>query len=192
MKKIDDLSIGVAGEHLVCADLITQGYTAFLSDQGLPYDVVADIDGKLTKIQVKTTRQCKEVPQRKEHTPAYLFHIKRCGKGGRKTRTASDVDMFALVALDTKQVGYVRSSLIVSTLIVRSDIHRGKYRNEVEKARKDGVIDLSNAGISNIEISKIVGMDLSTVGKILTSKTTDRAAGVYFNDMTLEVCLEST
>ncbi len=31
-----ELQIGKAGEHLVCCDLIQQGYNAFLADQGLP------------------------------------------------------------------------------------------------------------------------------------------------------------
>lgn len=35
-----ELQLGKAGEHLVCFDLINQGYNAFLADQGLPYDVV--------------------------------------------------------------------------------------------------------------------------------------------------------
>ena len=106
-KKINDLQIGVAGEHLVCADLIMRGYNAYLSDQGLPYDVVADIEGKLYKIQVKTTRKERPIPQRKKHTPAYLFHIKRCGKHGAKEYQLKDFDIMALVALDIKAVAYI-------------------------------------------------------------------------------------
>jgi hypothetical protein len=34
--------MGKAAEHLVCADLLMKGYNAFLSAQGLPYDVVID------------------------------------------------------------------------------------------------------------------------------------------------------
>lgn len=37
-----ELQIGKAGEHLVCCDLLTHGFNAFLSDQGLPFDVVTD------------------------------------------------------------------------------------------------------------------------------------------------------
>jgi len=37
---IDDMQVGKAGEYLVCADLISKGYVAYLSEQGLPYDVV--------------------------------------------------------------------------------------------------------------------------------------------------------
>jgi hypothetical protein len=37
-----ELEMGKAAEHLVCADLLMKGYNAFLSAQGLPYDVVID------------------------------------------------------------------------------------------------------------------------------------------------------
>lgn len=112
----NDLQIGVAGEHLVCADLITKGYNAYLSDQGLPYDVVADIDGKLYKIQVKTTSKYRAIPQRKNYTPAYLFWIKRCGKGGKKVYKEKDYDFMALVALDKKIVGYLPFDNIKGTM----------------------------------------------------------------------------
>jgi len=37
-----ELQIGKAGEHLVCTDLILKGYNAFLSDQGVPFDVLVE------------------------------------------------------------------------------------------------------------------------------------------------------
>ena len=104
--KLTDIQIGKIGAHLVCADLLLKGYDAFLSDEGLPYDIIADING-IKKIQVKTTRMIRQVPQRKKHTEAYLFHIKRCGKGGMKAYTKYDFDIMALVALDKKLIGYV-------------------------------------------------------------------------------------
>jgi len=107
MNTQNDLQTGIAGEHLVCADLIIKGYNAYLSDQGLPYDVVADIKGQLYKIQVKTTSKYRAVPQRKKYTPAYLFWIKRCGKGGKKVYKEKDYDFMALVALDKKIIGYL-------------------------------------------------------------------------------------
>jgi hypothetical protein len=39
------LELGKAAEHLVVADLLLQRYRAFLSDQGLPYDAIVDLDG---------------------------------------------------------------------------------------------------------------------------------------------------
>ena len=55
----DDLELGKAAEHLVCADLIMQGYRAFLSDQGLPYDILVDVQGVFVRVQVKATRKPK-------------------------------------------------------------------------------------------------------------------------------------
>ena len=121
----NDLQIGVAGEHLVCADLIIRGHNAYLSDQGLPYDVVADIGGKLYKIQVKTTSKYRAVPQRKNHTPAYLFWIKRKGKGGNKVYSEKDYDFMALVALDKKIIGYVQFNNIKGTMHLNEE----KLRN---------------------------------------------------------------
>jgi len=47
MRDSKELQIGKAGEYLVCADLILKGFIAYPSEQGLPYDVFLDIDGKL-------------------------------------------------------------------------------------------------------------------------------------------------
>ena len=76
MEKINDLQIGKAGEYLVCVDLILQGHISFLSEQGLPYDVIFDYKGRLLKVQVKTTRSSKDIPQRKLQVKGYIFNIK--------------------------------------------------------------------------------------------------------------------
>jgi len=113
--EINDLQIGKAGEYLVCADLIMKGYVAFPSEQGLSFDVVLVAD-KLYKIQVKTTRQPQPVPQRKNRTDKYLFHVRRCGKGGRQSYQVGDVDIFALVALDTKTIAYIKAEQVKQTM----------------------------------------------------------------------------
>ena len=53
---VTDLAAGTAAEHLVCADLLLQGYVAYLTDQNAAYDIVADKDGHLIRVQVKATR----------------------------------------------------------------------------------------------------------------------------------------
>jgi hypothetical protein len=107
---VTDLALGVAGEHLVCADLLLKGYNAFLTDQNCPYDVAVEVNGSLIRVQVKTTRTVRPIPQRKAHTPAYLFHIRRCGKGGRRSYDESDLDVMALVALDVREIAYLKLS----------------------------------------------------------------------------------
>jgi len=104
---VTDLQIGDAGEHLVCADLILKGYDTFQSAQGLPFDVVVMVNNKPIRVQVKTTRKERLVPQRSKRTPAYLFHTRRCGKGGRRAYNETDFDVLALVALDIQKVGYL-------------------------------------------------------------------------------------
>lgn len=106
--EVSDLAAGVAGEHMVCADLLLRGYNAFLTDQNCPYDVAMEVGGRLIRIQVKTTRKERAIPQRKSHTPAYLFHIRRCGKGGRRSYDERDFDAMALVALDIRKVAYIK------------------------------------------------------------------------------------
>lgn len=104
---ITDLQAGKAGEYLVCADLILKGYIAFPSEQGLPFDVVLATSKRLYKIQVKTTRKPQLVPQRVNRSDKYIFHVRRCGNGGRRSYESGDVDIFALVALDSREIAYI-------------------------------------------------------------------------------------
>lgn len=36
---VTDLAVGLAAEHLVCAELLMLGHRAFLANQNCPYDV---------------------------------------------------------------------------------------------------------------------------------------------------------
>jgi len=103
----DDLEVGKAAEHLVCADLIMSGYRAFLSDQGLPYDILVDVDGALLRVQVKSTRKPKNHDPRTRATPGYFFHLRRSGKGGRRRYPENAFDLYALVALDRQAIAYL-------------------------------------------------------------------------------------
>ena len=74
---IPDLEIGKAAEHLVVADLILSGYRAYLTEQGLPYDVVIDYEGRLYRVQVKATRYAKRMPARGAVGMGYLYNVRR-------------------------------------------------------------------------------------------------------------------
>jgi hypothetical protein len=117
---ITDLAAGAAGEHFVCADLLLQGYRAFLSDQNCPYDVAVDIGGKLIRIQVKSTRKAKPLPQRAGHFPAYMWHVRRAGKAGSRGYQNGEFDMLALVALDARRVAYLPPSNHAQTIHIRT------------------------------------------------------------------------
>ena len=101
------LEVGKAAEHLVCADLILSGHRAFLTDQGLPYDVIFDHCGKLLRVQVKSTTRPKPVPKRPSSGDTYSFNIRRAGKGGRRKIGAGVFDLIALVALDVRIIAYI-------------------------------------------------------------------------------------
>lgn len=124
------MQIGKAGEYLVCSELIMMGYIAYPSEQGLPYDVVMDYNGRLLKLQVKTTRGLRNVLQRKNPTKAYQFNIKRCGKNNKQLHKNESVDFFALVALDTKQIGFILNKDVRQTMAFRPDILKGTYKDE--------------------------------------------------------------
>ena len=109
----NELQIGKAGEHLVCFDLIRQGYNAFLSDQGLPYDVIVDVGGFPKRIQVKTTQ--KTISYEKA-IGVYRFGLCR-GRGnrGRFALANGSVDGFAFVALDIMKIAYLTVDEVTST-----------------------------------------------------------------------------
>jgi hypothetical protein len=105
-----ELQIGKAAEHLACADVMIQGFNAFLSDQGLPYDMLVDIDGTLLRVQVKGTLGPYTLPRGDGRgRDAYRFGLRR-GIGSKGRISPRSIDVFAFVALDTRRVAYVRTS----------------------------------------------------------------------------------
>jgi len=45
--------------NICCTDLILKGYNAFLSDQGVPFDVLVEKDNTIYRVQVKSTLEPK-------------------------------------------------------------------------------------------------------------------------------------
>ena len=132
------LQVGKAGEYLVCADLILKGFIAFPSEQGLPYDILLDTGEKLLKVQVKTTEKARLVQQRSKPIPAYIFSIKRAGANGKTRYEENEIDLFALVCLDTMQIGYLTNKEMPTTINIRVDALRGSYYDE--KGIKDSLL----------------------------------------------------
>lgn len=122
------LEIGRASEHLVVADLITQGFRAFLTDQGLPYDVIVDVNGLLRRVQVKAAcfardANCKGRSKR----ICYNWFVRRQGKGGRKRLSDSTCDIIALVALDVRRVAYVPVFACSTTVSLSLEPEPGQF-----------------------------------------------------------------
>lgn len=117
-----ELQIGKAGEHLVCFDLILQGYNAFLADQGLPFDVLVEKDGKLKTIQVRSSGKIITYKHAKD---IYRFGTRR-GKGRKIKDHAAEieVDYYAFVALDIKQIAYIP--------IIEMSSRNGKVKQTVD------------------------------------------------------------
>lgn len=118
---VTDLAAGTAAEHLVCADLLLAGWRAFLADQNCAYDVAVDVGGRLVRVQVKSTRTQRSIPQRAEHIPAYMWHVRRAGKAGKRTYEANAFDLLALVALDIRRIAYLPPSEHKQTIHIRPD-----------------------------------------------------------------------
>ena len=116
---MNDLAAGLAGEHLVCAELLMAGYRAFLAEQICPYDVAVEYNSKLIRIQVKSTRCPRCIPQRKTHNAAYLWHVRRAGKKGKRVYAENEFDLLALVALDIKRIAYMLPSENKNTVHIR-------------------------------------------------------------------------
>jgi len=125
------LEIGKAAEHLVCADLILHGFRCYLSDQGLPYDVVVDLDGNLIRIQVKATCFPRDVnSQGRAERIAYSFPVRRRGKSQKGRLSTKECDIVALVALDIQAIAYLPIASVGTTCQLMCPGHefRGQYR----------------------------------------------------------------
>ena len=100
------MEVGRAGEYLVMADLLLNGWVAYPTSQGVPYDIAVDIGDRVIRVQVKSTKMPKTPASLNRGTPLYLFHTRRAGKGGRRRYSADDFDVLALVALDRRLIAY--------------------------------------------------------------------------------------
>jgi len=161
------LQIGKAGEYLVCADLIIKGFVAFPSEQGLPYDVLLDTGDKLLKVQVKTTEKPRLIQQRSNPIPAYIFSIKRAGANGKTRYEEKEIDVFALVCLETMQVGYLTNKQMPTTINIRVDALRGSYYDEKGVQDLQKIKELYKTIKNQSEISRITGIAVATVNRYL-------------------------
>lgn len=184
MRLSNELQIGKAGEYLVCADLIMKGFVAFPSEQGLPYDVLLDNGKKLIRVQVKTCEKPRVIPQRNKKSFAYQYNIKRHGKNNSVIYGDDEVDLFALVALDIRNVGYVNGKDMKTTVNFRVDNLRGSYYDEKGIADYNKVIELYKTIKNQSEIARQLGMNIAVVNRMLQKgyqpyKTNAR----YFSDI---------
>ena len=167
IRESKQLQIGKAGEYLVCADLILKGFIAFPSEQGLPYDILLDTGSRLLKVQVKTTEKPYTVQQRSNPIPAYIFNIKRAGVNGKTRYGESEIDLFALVCLDTMQIGYLTNKDMPTTINIRVDRMKGTYYDEKGIQDYQKIKKMYETIKNQSEISRITGIAIATVNRYL-------------------------
>lgn len=167
MRKSEQMQIGKAGEYLVCADLILKGFIAFPSEQGLPYDVLLDTGGKILRVQVKTTEGLRIVPQRTKESKCYIFNIKRHGKGGKQRYTDKEIDLFALVCLDTMRIGYLQNHQMPDTINLRAEALRGTYYDEQGILNYEVIMKYKEVGLSQKVIAETMGLHISAVNRMM-------------------------
>jgi hypothetical protein len=105
----DSLNIGIAGEHIVCADLLLNGHNPVMCNQNSKYDILAETldKSRLLRIQVKTTARCRQSPPSRNDTPSYTFRIARATANGAPKYKDNDFDILACVALDSMSIAYI-------------------------------------------------------------------------------------
>ncbi len=184
MRISNELQIGKAGEYLVCTDIVMKGFIAFPSEQGLPYDVLMDNGNHLLRIQVKTTTAPRIVPQRAKDSHAYIFNVKRCGKNGTQRYNDAEIDMFALVCLDTRKVGYILNGDMPETLNLRVDALRGSYYDEKGIQNHARVLELSKTISNQSEIARQTGIHVSQVNRLLAPEYSPfKTSARYFSEI---------
>lgn len=189
MRLSNELQIGKAGEYLVCSDLIMKGFVAFPSEQGLPYDVLLDTGDRLLRVQVKTCEKPRVLPQRNTETFVYQYNIKRHGKNNIEKYGKDEVDVFALVALDSRMVGYVLPSGAKETLNFRVDSLRGSYYDEkgIQDYQKAKQLLSENPSLTQTEIAKRLGFHVATVNRMLAKDYVPFVSGAkYLSDIVRE------
>lgn len=108
---------GKAGEYLACFDLLYKGFNAFPSDQGLPFDIIVERDGKLYRGQVKSVRRMYKYYIRNDGKLAHSVYRFTTRYGSvRKNRVAElkVTDFYAFVVLPKKIVAYMWVKDLVS------------------------------------------------------------------------------
>lgn len=111
------MNAGKAAEHFVCYDLLMSGFQAYLSDQGLSYDVIIDTGISLIRVQVKGCLKPKNMnSQGRVERIGYSYSARRRGKYGAKRLDTLECDIIAFVALDIGHVAYLPVSKCGTTM----------------------------------------------------------------------------
>ncbi len=178
--QISEFMIGKAGEHLVVSDLILKNKNSFLAGEGLPYDVVFEHNGKLIKLQVKTCM----APRKNRRV--YVYSLQNGKSKSRKEYQESEIDMFALVALDTKEIAYINLRNTKSIIEIRSSKDIGTYKSDFDTERRNKIYELADSGETFASIARLLNMHAPNVRAIFINRNNEdkilATRGKYFKD----------
>ena len=191
---ISTSQIGTAGVFLTLADLSIMGYDAFLAGEHLPYDIAVQMGGGFLKVQVKTT--FKPVRRIESETPYYRFSVRRSSLDNGMSKRPydnNDVDMFSLVALDSRVVGYLFPSETKrgGSISLCAREYMGLYSWELYRDIWDEVHKLKSTGMGIGEIAEAIDRSRQHVYLILSGKRSKAIEYPYLDELTLDDALEN-
>lgn len=188
-KILSDSHIGRIGEHLVTADILINGYDCFHSAQGMPYDLVADIKGKLLRIQVKTTALLRTGLVSEDYVGGF-YEFKLAGIGHPKVYTSKDFDLLAFVALPERSIGYITTKEIPKFIHFRATSLRGQYKDEKLQKRNTLVMEGLKDGLTTDQVADKFKISRDSVYTIRKNKSTlINYNAAYLDDLPLNSAL---
>ena len=122
MNVSEQMETGRCGEYFSVFTLISQGFTAYLTDQGLVYDLVVDVGGSLLKGQVKTTLGASNYGKSKN---VCRFGTRRAKKTLRSA-LIDECDFYAFVSIKDKEVAFML------TKDIESSKNKGKIKQTLD------------------------------------------------------------
>ena len=148
------LMSGTAAEHLVCADLLLNGYKAFLAPQICSYDVVAEINGKLLRIQVKSVKTVRpNISVRRQTSKVYQWSIR---KRNRMAYGNDEFDLLALVALDSRQIAYTarEATSTLACVCIRANGEKMGLRGQIGRTFAEYSLQAALAGNAPMSLKR--------------------------------------
>ena len=160
-----------------------------MAEEALPYDILLDVGQRIIKIQVKTTETYKLTNQWRGKTEAYVISVKRKGSNGSKRYQTNEIDIFAIVTLDTKQVGYILNEEMPTTINIRPDKFKGMYHDEKGIVSHKTITVLKKEGKKIKEVMAITGLGETTIRNVFKEEYVPfQTKALYMSDLQREKC----
>jgi hypothetical protein len=177
-----EAQIGKVGEFLVCADLTMKGFSVSINDNRVRYDLIADTGSRLLRIQVKTCQHATVIKNTRQGKRCYKYNPRYHGKQGlRQVYAENDLDVFALVALDIRQIAYLASKDVKNSIYLYTEENRGEFYNDKIDSCINKVLSLKGC-MSKEKIAKKFEISKETVRRIQQGTLKKRQRPLLFTD----------